>query len=358
MRRFSLSMIGLAAALFLIPRVADAQYGFPRAYGGFGWGGFNANQGNDPAAGYMAGLGAYARGQGVYEVEDAKAQSINADTMLKWNKALRARQSELRAEQQKADARKESERKARVARDYLEDGTTINNLLLPILEFDPGLKISSKVDTPLNPAVIREIPFEWDTEAITICIDQLTGQDSLPNALSSPQYAGERLALKTAVTAAIREDEKGNVSPQTKKSLDEAIGAFRAKFVQNTPEFDPSFNDSTNYFSTLASLTRLLNDPSMKKILGELEDGKPRTLGNLIAFMNSYNLRFGATTSPRQVEIYEQLIPALTAIRDRVTAEQAPLPSSDNKAGDLKSASHDIFRGMSWDDLQAHSKSQ
>ncbi len=58
---------------------------YPRGYGGWGM----SQWGADPAAGYMAGLGSYARGQGTYELEKAKADSINADTMVKWNKALR-----------------------------------------------------------------------------------------------------------------------------------------------------------------------------------------------------------------------------------------------------------------------------
>jgi hypothetical protein len=70
----------------------------------------------DPAAGYMAGLGSFARGQGVYEVEHAKAEAINFDTMQKWNQALRVRQQQLRQEKQKGEAQQRAERDARVAR--------------------------------------------------------------------------------------------------------------------------------------------------------------------------------------------------------------------------------------------------
>ena len=48
----------------------------------------------------------------------------------------------------------------------------------------------------------------------------------------------------------------------------------------------------------------MLNDPSMKKFLAGLEEGKERTVGDLITFMNAYNLRFGPATSDRQIEIY------------------------------------------------------
>src|SRR4051794_14336167 len=82
---------------------AHAQRFYPGGYGRYGWGGWGMGMGLggggvDPAAGYMAGLGTFARDQGVYQVENARAQSINLDTMIKWNKELRARQQQLKIE--------------------------------------------------------------------------------------------------------------------------------------------------------------------------------------------------------------------------------------------------------------------
>jgi hypothetical protein len=358
MRRVSLTVFGLLCFLLAPTDPAEAQYGFPRGYGRYGWGGFNVNMANDPAAGYMAGLGSYARDQGVYEVENAKAQAINTETMLRWNQALRARQRELRAEQQKAAARQEADREARVKGYELRDGTTLNNLLLQVLEFDPGLTRSTRAGASLNPAAIREIPFEWDSEAITLCIDQMTGKDSLPGVLMDPKFVEERKVLRAAVEAAIREDATGSVSPRTSQAVSDAIDRFRDRFVKDTPEFDPGYSDSSGYFSTLASLVRLLNDPSMKKILEQLQDSKPRTLGDLIAFMNAYNLRFGPTTSPRQVGIYEQLVPALTALRDNLNAAQPPPAPADKNGDNLMAAARGAFQGMGWDQLHAQARSK
>ena len=359
MRRASLFAFGLAAVLAALPRVTEAQYGYPRGYGRYGYGGFGGmNIANDPAAGYMAGLGAYARGQGVYEVEDAKARAINADTMLKWNMALRARQRELRAEQQKDAARQEAERQDRVVRYDLESGTTLNNLLLQVLEFDPAVTRSSKARAEVSPAVIREIPFEWDTEAITICIDQMTGRDSLPPVLADSRFVEPRNAMRAAIEAAIKEDKAGSVSPATAKAASDAIDRFRDQFAKNVQEFSPGYNEGSEYFTTLAGLVRLLNDPSMKKILADLTDGKPRTIGDLIAFMNAFNLRFAPATSPRQVAIYEQLAPALASLRDSVGSGQTPPQASTNGGESLRSAAKGAFSGMTWDQFQAHSQAK
>ena len=61
------------------------------------------------------------------------------------------------------------------------------------------------------------------------------------------------------------------------------------------------YQDALDYLTTLASLNRMLHDPSMKKFLAMLDDGQERTVGDLIAFMNAYNLRFGPAKSDRQV---------------------------------------------------------
>jgi hypothetical protein len=352
MRRFLLIAIGLIA----LPHPSPAQYVYPGGYGRYGFGG-GGSIANDPAAGYMAGLGAFARGQGVYQVENAKAQAINLDTMLKWNKALRARQKELRVEQQKDDARREVERQQRLVQFNLENGTTLNNLLMQILEFDPAVTKASKANAEVSAALIREIPFEWDTEAITICIDQLTARESIPTALADTRFLDARNAVRRAVEAAIKEEAKGSVSPQTAKAASDAVDQLHDQFVKNVQQFSSGYDEASDYFSTLASLIRLLNDPSMKKILADLTDGKPHTLGEVIAFMNAFNLKFGPATSPRQVEIYVQLEPVLASLQASFGTDRMPAPSTD-KANDLKSAAKGAFSGLKWDQLQAHAQSK
>jgi hypothetical protein len=306
----------------------------------------------------MAGLGSYARGQGVYALEKARADAINLETMLRWNKALRARQLALREEQRKEAARNEAERAARVSQDELADGTTLNNLLLQVLDSDPGVAKSARSRAPLSPAAIREIPFEWDSEAVTLCIDQMTGTDSLPSLLMDPKFAEERRALRAAVGQALKEDAKGNVSLTTRKRVDEAVAGFRAKFLKNSADFEVDYAASQDYFTTLAGLSRLLNDPSMKAFLRQLDDGQERTVGDLVAFMNAFNLRFGPATSDRQIDIYRRLVPALTAVRDAAVAAGTAPSTPDRTGAGLRSAAKAAFKGMSWNDFAAHSRDQ
>src|SRR5262249_22723430 len=141
------------------------------AYGMAGWGG-------DPAAAYMTGLGSYARGEGVYLVDRAKAQSIDVDTAIKWNKALREQQRLRRQDEQRQEAAEEARREGRPERRPLVTGATLNELLDQLFEADPAVAKAARAKAPLSPAAIREIPFDWNSEAITACIDQLTGRGS------------------------------------------------------------------------------------------------------------------------------------------------------------------------------------
>jgi hypothetical protein len=354
MFRFSTIAIGLTLVVNVLASNAAAQFMYPGGYGGFGM----SQWGADPHAGTMAGLGAFARGKGAYELDKAKADAINVETMAKWNKALHARQVAVREEKQKAEAARDAARAQRVERIDLRDGITLNNLLAEIFDIDPTGVKSGRANAPISMRAIREIPFEWDSEAITLCLDQMTGSDSMPAPLMAPAYAEEREALQASIKQALEEDAKGTVSMQTIKAMNKAISTFRAKFTKNAGFFVVGYDDALNYFTTMASLSRLLNDPSMKKFLEQLNNDEERTVGNMIAFMEAYNLRFGRASSDRQLQVYRMLLPILTAIRDQVKTVEY-VPTAPDRTGEgLKKAAKDAFKPMPWDQLEAHARDQ
>jgi hypothetical protein len=96
----------------------------------------------------------------------------------------------------------------------------------------------------------------------------------------------------------------------------------------------------------------------MKKFLSLLEDDKERSVGDLLVFMNAFNLRFGAATSERQVQIYSRLAPVLAAIHDDVNKDRGTASTPDRSGWGLLSAAKEAFKWMSWDQLDAHSRDQ
>jgi hypothetical protein len=345
---------GIVAGLALLGQECRGQMMYyPRGYGAYGWGGWGA----DPHSGYMAGLGAFARGKGVYEVDDAKAQAINLETMTKWNQTLRARQRQLREDKQQAAARRLAEDKARLAEMNLENGATLNDLLFQILDTDPTVGKASRIGGgELGANAVKEIPFEWDTEAVAFCLDQMLARDALPATLMDPRFRDERKALGDAVEEALLEDSKGQVSRATSKRVSEAIDAFRAKFVKLVPDTFTGYSECDSYLTTLASLTRLLHDPNLKQALVELDNSRNVTIGMLIAFMQTYNLRFGPASTERQIEIYRTLVERFKEVLANANHSAVPTPPEARGPNALPSAAKEAFKGMSWPQLDAHSR--
>lgn len=344
--------VGIAIVLLgtLAATPAEGQMGYPGGYGGYGM----SRWGADPGSGYMAALGSYGRSQGVYAVEKAKADAINVVTIQKWNAALRARQIQLAKDKAAAEAKSDAELRARVERMDARDGTTLNNLLFQIFDADPDVKRASRVATPLSPDSIREIPFEWASEAITICLDQMTASEAIPPMLAGPDYQAERSAVHEAMSAAVAEDAKGAVSPETLAKARKAVAGFRARFTEKAADYDPGYSIARDYLTTLDGLIRTLDDPSMKAFLKLLESGEERTIGDLIAFMQSFNLRFGPAQTDRQEEIYALLIPDLTAVRDAAVAARTSQSTPDPNGAALRDAAAAAFKGMDWSALDAH----
>jgi hypothetical protein len=97
----------------------------------------------------------------------------------------------------------------------------------------------------------------------------------------------------------------------------------------------------------------------MEKILAQLEDGKPRSLGDLLNFMNAFNLRFGPVTSPRQVVIYQQLVTMLADLNNAyATNPPAPVAFNPNASKDLQEAAKAAFSNVNRGDLKAHAGSR
>ena len=95
----------------------------------------------------------------------------------------------------------------------------------------------------------------------------------------------------------------------------------------------------------------MLERPQVEQFLKGLNRYPTTTLGHLITFMHSFNLRFGVAKTPEQEAAYDQIYPMLVQLRDQAQAQgpnpmtaQAPLP-------DPKQATS-FFSGMDYSHFQ------
>lgn len=175
------AVLGMAWSIAGHGSPAQAQWGYPGGYGRWGWGGWGGGSiVSNPNASFMTGIGNFARARGQQEVDFAKARAINEQTVEKWNKAMRERQRQLDQDKAQKDAAQAEANSARAQRLNIENGTALNRVLDQILEFNAGGTKAYAAEAPISADAIRDIPFEAQTEALTVCLDQMTGEDASP----------------------------------------------------------------------------------------------------------------------------------------------------------------------------------
>jgi hypothetical protein len=335
---------------------AQSQYYYPfgYGYGGYGFGGWGAT----PQGSIAQGLGVYAAGAGVYNVDTAQARSINTDTVIRYNQYIYNSMLEARRRYNREHARKlamdDAHYNARLARirdnptaEDIVSGDALNAILDQLS--DPKMLHGSELrlaSAKLDAQSIKAIPFRDETDAYSIALDQLTDPNSWPFPRRSDAFKAEREAYQKAVDDALAEDREGTIKPETVARVRNAVAALYQKVEATIPKTQqPDHLQATNYLKGLAGLSKMLEKPNVEGVLAELEKIQTTTIGNLVAFMHAYNLRFDPATTPKQRSVYQELYPMLADARDKMigkpsdpVANNAPPPPVENPTA--------LFHGM------------
>jgi hypothetical protein len=341
-------LVGLAL-LAATAGQARSQYYYPYGYGydGYGFGGWGGTvQGN-----ILQGMGAYAEGAGVYNYDTATANSINVDTAIRLNQYIWNSELEARARWSAHQARRlnlsRDEYKARLKRirtnptdSDIDSGEALNAILHDFTDpkFTTGSSGLRLAGGKISASAIREIPFRDETDAITLSLDELTEPKSWPSPLLSDTFKPEREAYQKAVDDALAEDkEGGTLKPETVARVRNAVATLYRKVEATIPKTQqPDHLQAMNYLKGLAGLSRMLERPNVESVLSQLEKIEDTSVGNLVAFMHTYNLRFAPATTPKQRNVYRELYPIMARDRDKVvgkpgeSVEQPPPAPVDN----------------------------
>ncbi len=196
------------------------------------------------------------------------------------------------------------------ARD-VENGDALNAALDQLS--DPRISSSSlKIATaPIDAKVIKDIPFRNASEAVTIVLSQVKAAHKWPAALNGDRFVDEKKLFEEIAEKARKEDEEGEISADTLKKAHDLVNSLQSEARSNQPL--DSVKEQSGSVPVRQDLGRPGSDAREARhqaALDQLRMVKTTTLGNLIAFMHVYNLRFGAATTPHQKFIYDQLYPA------------------------------------------------
>lgn len=351
-----MSTCGLAAAFWMIPfATVNAQWGYPGGYGQFGWGGWGATT----VEGSMAqGMGAFAAGAGFYNKQSAIADSINADTIMRWNEAMFQAQMEANRRHQRrvADAkernlslRSEIQKRLRdnpSQRDIFQ-GDALNVALDEISSPKLFAKALKRATAEIGGETIRIIPFRHAAAAITLSLHQLaTG--NLPAPLLRPEFAEDRAALKSLDEEIVQQiDDRDEPDPATVQKLLSVLYAFEAKAAATLT--DPlERKQADRYLNALHGLIVMLKPPKIDDYLAGVDKRPKATLRELLEFMNAFNLRFGIATTVEQRQAYSRIYPMLVELRSQVS----PSPEASTEPKLNAKAVEDFYSGMSAEDLQ------
>jgi hypothetical protein len=283
------------------------------------------------------GLGMMYMGRGMYNEETAQARSINLDTAMRWNEAMYSAHQQ--AGRDYAASRKKQRKNADKAYSEVQDrlrnhpsdrdindGDALNTLLEVLLHPANAESALRYIKTPLRHDLIANIPFEVASEAMTICLERMTMDGQWPRAVLGDEFRPEREGLNRAIKAAIEEDKHGQIDRDTVQAVQAAIDRLRTKFESTVSHTSPDYMPAHWSLKAMDGITKMLDSPTMDKVLAELEDYQGTTLGDLLSFMHAFNLRFGEAKSYHQRLIYHKIYPML--------AEQAngPLGSAVREA--------------------------
>ncbi len=322
-------------------------------------------------------------GRGAYNEQSAVAASINTDTVMRWNEYLSAAHlNTLRgyASRQNAEHARNLRDRAAIhdrlrnhpsTRD-ITDGDALDVVLGELQNNAVSATTLSQLNAPFPPALIAEIPFALASEGMVICLDRMTLNETWPLALRVEAFKPEREGLRKAIMAALEEDKAGDLQPETIKNVQAAIDRLKAKFDQTVPQDSPDYVPAQQTVKAIAGITKMLYSPKVEEILAELEKYPGTTLGDLLSFMQSFNLRFAPANSLKQRQLYLKLYPmlrepadALVAARNGGAAGSAAgaISKAESIGGaaahsveelgektytGLRSAAIDMFKNMDW----------
>jgi hypothetical protein len=357
--------IGLIMVLAAFAPPAQAQWGYgyyPYGYGGYGWGGWGATAQGDIARG----LGYFNLGAGIYNEQTAVARSIDTDTEIRWNQYVylsqREATREYMARRNAVLARNKNAYEALLKRMQdnptaadVESGDALNAALDQLS--DPRVHSSAlrMADAPVSAKTIRDIPFRNAAEAVTFSLSQLKVSSQWPAVLLEPRFATERKEFETLVDEIRNENlEKGQVSARNLTKIRGVITQLKDKLAAMPLEDKAENQEALGFIKTAMALARMLEKPDIDQVLAELAKIETTTLGNLLAFMHTFNLRFAPATTPRQRSVYTELYPVLDQTRDRILGEAKLDNTPTAKAGKPKPG--EFFSAMDLENIEGKKK--
>ncbi len=263
---------------------------------------------------YLRGLGIAAYGEGVFNQATAVANSINADTMIRWNEYVSAVVKNENREAAEHRALLRTRRNAgyeKVRRRILDtpherdvqNGDTLNALMDELK--DPRHDESSFRfnAVPLPVDIVRKIPFKIDAQGQRFSMERIStrGNGKWPVALQDPRFAVERRGYERALDNALEQQIEGKMSLDAIAKVEVAAEDLSRKLERVVPPSgERLFIESRDRIKELKETAGLLKSLKIQLALGELDRYSGTTVHDLKMFMEKYKLTFDSARTPEE----------------------------------------------------------
>lgn len=360
MRRRIGRYMTLISAVFLSGSAlqAHAQFIAPNPVGGLGIN-IQGNFVGTVEGEQTKGLGMLAAGMGYYNYHTALANSIEADTMMRWNQYIFRSQQEAtrqyaetvaRRDKRTKKAQAEIDRRLRENPDQrdIHSGAALNVAVDDITDPRAYYRPMKSAKMVVRRGAFRDIPFQNAGAGVSISINQIMNLE-LPKSLMLSTFESDRAAIKAIHLKLERRLENGDVPDtatlaEAKKNVE--IARFKAfkLYDKNSRELV----SSEGYLSALAAFYDMFDSPALSVLLSGGETAPEITLNQLIDFMNTYKLRFGRAVDSKQRAAYAEIFPMLTALRVEVADSLAKSPPIKTKGRKIDG----YFSAVNYEDLK------
>src|SRR6185312_10474958 len=191
--------VGLILISSVAGRDAHAQWGWE--FGGWGWGGWGGVA--SPESAELHGAGFFAMGAGIYNLNTAKADYINAQTAMKWNDYVaRVAHESARIYAERRDQRLARNRTLYDARQQqlrdnpgrvdVESGNALNVAVEDLSDPRLGRSALRAATIPVPASLIASVPFVYASERITLMLDDLRASVKWPEVFDDPRFADDK----------------------------------------------------------------------------------------------------------------------------------------------------------------------
>ncbi len=161
-----------------------------------------------------------------------------------------------------------------------------------------------------------------------------------PLPLRGVAFERERRVYQAAIETALEENLKGSLTPEAFQGVQRAVAGLRRKLQAAGSSLErEDFVLARAFLDQLGAVVEPLRQPVVERVLAAIDSYAGTTVGDLVAFMQRYNLRFGPATNPDECETYHELYSALVRLRDDAVAAAAD-PRDLRDVGARRGADH------------------